>query len=392
MHTNTLLVTSITESTGKTAVTLALGGLAQERGLTVGYMKPKGTRLQSNVGKTLDEDPMLARELLGLDSEMHQMEPIVYSPTFVDGVIRGQEDPDELGRIVEEYFAELAADTDLMLIEGGGSWTTGGIVGLTDVDIADRLDANVLLVADYAQSRDLDDIVVAAESFGDRLAGVLFNGVTDAAFDNLEQEAVPFLESRGVPVLGVVPRERELAGVRVEDLADELGAKAVTEGDTDAYVERFLVGAMGGDAALQYFRRTKNAAVITGGDRSEIIAAALEAPGVNAIILTGGHRPTQAVLGQAEQKGVPVLLATGDTLSVVDRAEAVVNTGRARDEETIARMRELLHDHADVDALLGGETTENGSDEAAGGEATAGEEGGSDAATEDAGDGERDAQ
>ena len=394
MHTNTLLVTSITESTGKTAVTLALGGLAQERGLTVGYMKPKGTRLQSNVGKTLDEDPMLARELLGLDSEMHQMEPIVYSPTFVDGVVRGQEDPDELGGIVEEYFAELAADTDLMLIEGGGSWTTGGIVDLTDVDIADRLDANVLLVADYEQSRDLDDIVVAAESFGDRLAGVLFNGVTDAAFDDLEQEAVPFLESRGVPVLGVVPRERELAGVRVEDLADELGAKAVTEGDTDAYVERFLVGAMGGDAALQYFRRTKNAAVITGGDRSEIIAAALEAPGVNAIILTGGHRPTQAVLGQAEQKGVPVLLATGDTLSVVDRAEAVVNTGRARDEETIARMRELLHDHADVDALLGDETAENGSDDAAGDEATAGEEGGSDTdgATGDAGDGERDAQ
>ena len=358
MHTNTLLVTSIAESTGKTAVTLALGGLAQERGLTVGYMKPKGTRLQSNVGKTLDEDPMLARELLGLESEMHQMEPIVHSPTFVDGAIRGQEDPEELGGIVEEHFADLADGTDLMLVEGGGSWTLGGIVDLTDVDVADRLDANVLLVADYEQSSDLDDVVAAAEAFGDRLAGVLFNGVTDAAFDDLEQEAVPFLESRGVPVLGVVPRERELAGVRVDDLAEELGAKVVTEGDSDAYVERFLVGAMGGDAALRYFRRTKNAAVITGGDRSEIIAAALEAPGVNAIILTGGHRPTSAVLGQAEQRGVPVLLVTGDTLSVVDRAEAVVNTGRARDEETIARMRELLHDHADVDAILGGEAVE----------------------------------
>ena len=362
MNTNTLLVTSITESTGKTAVTLALGGLAQERGLTVGYMKPKGTRLQSNVGKTLDEDPMLARELLGLDSEMHQMEPIVYSPTFVDGAIRGQEDPEELGGIVEEHFADLAAGTDLMLVEGGGSWTVGGIVGLTDVDVADRLDANVLLVAGYEQSSDLDDVVAAAEAFGDRLAGVLFNGVTDAAFDDLEQEAVPFLESRGVPVLGVVPRERELAGVRVDDLAQELGAKVVTEGDSDAYVERFLVGAMGGDAALRYFRRTKNAAVITGGDRSEIIAAALEAPGVNAIILTGGHRPTSAVLGKAEQRGVPVLSVTGDTLSVVDRAEAVVNTGRARDEETIARMRELLYDHADVDAILGVETDATGDD------------------------------
>ncbi|WP_311172840.1 phosphotransacetylase family protein [Halobellus ordinarius] len=358
----TLLVTSIAESTGKTAVTLALGQLAQERGRAVGYMKPKGTRLQSNVGKTLDQDPLLARELLDLDSEVHQMEPIVYSPTFIDGAIRGQEDPDELGAVVEERFAELAAGTDLMLVEGGGAWSTGGIVNLTDVDIAERLDADVLLVADYETASDLDDVLAAADSFGDRLDGILFNAVPDAAFDGLEQEVVPFLEGRGLPVVGVVPRERDLAGVTVTDLADELGGELLTEGDREAYVERFLVGAMGGDTALRYFRRTKNAAVITGGDRSEIIAAALEAPGVNAIILTGGHRPPGALLGEAESKGVPVLLVTGDTLSVIDRAETIVNTGRARDEATITRMGELLYDHADIDAILGDGSTREASD------------------------------
>jgi len=61
-------------------------------------MKPKGTRLQSNVGKTLDQDPMLAREVPRPDAEMHQMEPIVYSPTFVEGAIRGTEDADEAPR------------------------------------------------------------------------------------------------------------------------------------------------------------------------------------------------------------------------------------------------------------------------------------------------------
>ena len=88
--TETILVTATEESTGKTAVALALARLAQERGLSVGYMKPKGTRLQSNVGKTLDQDPMLARELLGLDAEMHELEPVVYSPTFIEGAIRGR--------------------------------------------------------------------------------------------------------------------------------------------------------------------------------------------------------------------------------------------------------------------------------------------------------------
>ncbi|MGQ4555615.1 AAA family ATPase [Halobellus sp. GM3] len=382
MH-DTLLVTSIAESTGKTAITLALGRLAQERGLTVGYMKPKGTRLQSNVGKTLDEDPLLARELLGLESEIHQMEPIVYSPTFVDGAVRGRESPDELAAVVRRHFEDLAAGTDLMLVEGGGDWTTGGIVDLTDADVAALLDADVLLVADYETPGDLDAVLAAADAFGDRLLGILFNGVSDTAFDGLEGEAVSFLEDRGIPVLGVVPRERDLAGVTVSELAAELGGDRLTEGDGDAYIERFLVGAMGGDAALRHFRRTKNAAVITGGDRSEIIAAALEAPGVKAVILTGGHRPTGAVLGKAEAKGVPLLLVTGDTLSVVDRAEAVVNTGRARDEETIARMRELLYDHADIDALVGPDRTAsttgdgrtaNGSEEQSAGDAQTGDD------------------
>jgi BioD-like phosphotransacetylase family protein len=217
-------------------------------------------------------------------------------------------------------------------------------------------------VATYGTGADLDSVLAAAEAFGDRLAGVLFNDVSDDAFDELESDAVPFLERRGIPVVGVLPHDRDLSGVTVDDLGAELGAEVVVEGDRDAYVERFLVGAMGGDAALRYFRRTKNAAVITGGDRSEIIAAALEAPGVNAIILTGGHRPPGALLGEAESKGVPVLLVTGDTLSVIDRAETIVNTGRARDEATITRMGELLYDHADIDAILGDGSAKEASD------------------------------
>jgi hypothetical protein len=358
---NTLLVTSTHESTGKTAVTLALGLLAKERGQSVGYMKPKGTRLQSNVGKTLDQDPMLARELFETDAEMHQMEPIVYSPTFVEGAIRGREQTDELREQVRSNFDNLAADRDLMLVEGGGKLSTGGIVGLTDPQVADLLDAGVVLVADYTQPGDIDEVLAAADDIGDRLAGVLFNRVADTNYDELETDVVPFLERRGVSVLGVLPRVQELAGITVEGLASELGAEVVTDAPTDAFVERFLVGAMGGDEALRYFRRTKDAAVITGGDRSEIHTAALEAPGVKALILTGGHRPPGAVIGKAEQKGIPVLLVNSDTLTAIERAEDLVRAGRTRDERTVEIMRDLLFDHTDVDALIGAEDAGAGS-------------------------------
>ena len=350
--TTTTLVTATGEHAGKTAITLALARLAADRDGSVGYMKPKGTRLRSNVGKTLDQDPMLAREVLGLDAEMHQMEPVVYSPTFIEGAIRGMEDVDALHARVREEFDELAADRDHMFVEGGGDWTTGGVVDLTDADVADLLDARVVLVAGYETPGDLDDVLAAAETFGDRLAGVVFNKVSDTAFDSLDQDGIPFLESQGITVFGAIPRQKELAGVTVSDLADELGAELLTDAPTDAFVERFLVGAMGGDEALRYFRRARDAAVITGGDRADVQTAAIDASGVKCLVLTGGHRPSGAVLGKAAEVGKPVLAVNTDTVTAIDRTESVISGGRTRDARTVETMQALLADHVDVDAII----------------------------------------
>ncbi|NUB91909.1 phosphotransacetylase family protein [Haloterrigena sp. SYSU A121-1] len=351
---DTILVSSLAESTGKTAITLALARLAAEAGDSVGYMKPKGTRLESNVGKTLDEDPLLARELLDLEAEMHDLEPVVYSPTFVEQAIRGREDAAEIRERVVEAFETLADGRNRMFLEGGGEYDVGGIVDLTDADVAELLDARVVLVASHEVPGDIDDVLAAADAFDDRLAGVIYNDVADAVYDTLETDVVAALEEREIPVFGVLPSERTLSGVTVGELAEELGASTLVEDGRDAYVERFSVGAMGADSALRHFRRTKDAAVITGGDRAEIHTAALEAPGVRCLILTGGHRPSGAVIGQAAEKGMPILSVQTDTLTTVERAEDVVRSGRTRDEETVDRMAELLTDHAAVDSILDG--------------------------------------
>ena len=364
----TLLVTATGESTGKTAIAIALARDAQDRGHRVGYMKPKGTRLQSHVGKTLDRDPMLARELLGTDDEMHEMEPIVYSPTFVRSALEGRERPAELRKRVREGFDAIAEDRDFVAVEGGGRLTTGGVVDLTDADVADLLDAEVVLVADYASPTDVDDTLAAARRLGDRLLGVIFNRVSESAYDEVESVVAPFLEGKGIPVVGVLPREASLAGVTVAELAAELGVENLTDAQTDGVVERFLVGAMSGEEALRFFRRTKSAAVITGGDRTDIHTAALEAPGVTCLVVTGGRRPPGTVLGKAAKKGVPVLLSSADTLSTLERAEEVIRSGRTRDERTVDVMESLLTEHADVDALLGaadaGSSTDDGDDDA----------------------------
>lgn len=351
----TTLVTSLEESTGKTAVALALGTVARDRGERVGYMKPKGTRPQSTVGKTLDRDPMLARDVLDLDSAMHEMEPVVYSPTFVQEAVRGREDPEALRERIETSFEALSADVDRMIIEGGGSLTTGGIVDLTDADLAELLDATVVLVAGFEEPGDVDAVLAAADLLGDRLGGVLFNDVPDAAFDSLASDAVPFLERRGIRVYGTVPRDPGLAGVTVAELADETGAELLTtDVPTDGRIRRFVVGAMSAEEALGQLRRVRDAALITGGDRADVQTAALEASGIVCMLLTGGFRPPETVLGRATAAGVPVLSVPTDTATTLDRTDAVFKSGRTRDERTVERMGELLADYADVDAILSG--------------------------------------
>jgi BioD-like phosphotransacetylase family protein len=349
----TLLVTSTEPSTGKTAISVALARLARDAGHDVGYMKPKGTRLESAVGKTRDEDPMLARELLDIDAAMHELEPIVYSPTFVQEAIRGREDPEALRERITENFETLAEDKDVMIVEGGGELWTGGIVDLDDADVAELLDAEAVLVSSYRDGMDLDDVLAGAEHIGDRLDGVLFNAVDRQTFDGLADDAIPFLDGRGIDTVGTVERDEELAGITVADLAESTGAKVLTsDAPTDQFVERFSVGAMGSNAALEQFRRTRNAVVITGGDRSDVQTAALEASGIETLVLTGGHRPPSAVVGKAEDRGVPILSVQSDTRTTIDRVEEALRSGRTRSEAAIERMQALIDEAVDVEALL----------------------------------------
>lgn len=349
---NPILVAATGEGAGKTGIALALALEARARGATVGYMKPKGTRLQSYGGGVIDTDPVLARDLLDLDSEIEDMEPVVYSSTFVDQAIRDSRDATEIRELVRGRFRALADARDVVFLEGGGSLTAGGVVGLTDADVAALLDARVVLVAPYERPADVDDVLAAAADFGGHLAGIVFNPVPDEQFDYVQENVVSFLEDRGVSVVGILPRVKELAGVTVEELARHLNAEVLTDTGDSHTVERFLVGAMSGDSARRYFRRTRDTALITGGDRTDLQSVALETAGITCLILTGGFGPSGAVVGSAEERGVPILLVRTDTLTTVQRGEELVYRGRVRDEHTVRVVRDLLTAHADVDAVL----------------------------------------
>src|SRR5690606_38085039 len=143
---------------------------------------------------------------------------------------------------------------------------------------------------------------------GDRLVGVLLNQVEEAQLDFARSRVVPFLEQRGIPVLGTLVQDPQLAGVTVGELLEYLGGQLIgNQSLLDKLVEHLMIGAMSATAALTHFRRRNNKAVFTGGDRTDMQLAALETS-TSVLVLTGNMRPSPAVIDRAEECGVPIIL------------------------------------------------------------------------------------
>jgi len=95
---------------------------------------------------------------------------------------------------------------------------------------------------------------MAREMLGDTLMGVVLNRVTSQSLPEVEQIVVPFLASKGIEVLGVIPLDRLLDAVTVRQLVEILQGKVICgEAALDEFVERFSVGAMDTGAALATF-------------------------------------------------------------------------------------------------------------------------------------------
>ena len=66
----------------------------------------------------------------------------------------------------------------------------------------------------------------------------------------------PFLEKKGIPIYGIMPKDKFLESVTVGQLNEILNGKVLcSEDKLGEFVENFLIGAMDVDSALNYFRR-----------------------------------------------------------------------------------------------------------------------------------------
>jgi len=347
-----IVISSSEAYSGKSAICIGLGTILRNKGYCVGYMKPIGNILTDVDGVLADEDSMAISRILNLPDSASEITPILQTESLISDTIRGI----ELGldKKLLDAHAVISKNKDIVLIEGTGVIGGGAMYNLSDPEIAAKLSSKILLITRYDSVFAVDRILCELKLIPDSkmFLGIILNAVSASNLKNVTEHIVPFLEKRGVRVFGVMPQDNILRSVLVSDLVEDLHGEVLAGRDNlDNLVEHYLVGAMEVNSAIKYFRRVPNCAVIAGGDRSDLLLAAIEAK-VRCLVLTGNLRPSEAVLGSAQEANIPVILVHGDTMNTIGRMERLI--GRAHIKQDVKRNRivKLIEANIDVDSLI----------------------------------------
>ncbi len=346
----TFIVASTRPYIGKSGIVLALLDIARERGMRTAYFKPYGTMPATVDGVYTDLDAAYVSRHTTSDPPLDVVCPVLESRTFVEEVVSGRHT--DARERVREAFTRVSQDVDLVAIEGPSDIFQGRSVELSLCQVAELLDTHVLLVTGAERASLPDSVLGAADCLGTRLAGVLFNDIASSMSEFVESLAAPFLETQGITVFGWLPHDAMLSSVTIAEIVEELSGTVLAGGESVSLsAESFMVGAMGQDKAMRFFRRRPRKVVVTGGDRSDVQLAALETD-TRALVLTGDLPPSAHVLSRADELGVPVVLVSLDTLSAVEHLERMFGRVRLHDPSKAARMREILTRSVDVDEML----------------------------------------
>jgi hypothetical protein len=319
---------------GKTCLIGALLHQLSQQGRKVAYYKP----LSSTPGSDLDVAFLSSHFLADSNDAQipnpHPLPQTVEAGSTLSGPLTQQ---------IHESVSSLAAAADVVLVEGPELTLAAQLVPL--------LPARVVLVAQYEKGLNAEALAGLAGPFAGGMVGVVINSFPVYRKKEIKQKLVAALKGRAVQFLGAIPDDRAMLGVTVQQIADHLGGRWVQDpGNTNAYVDHFLIGGNIMDSGPNYFGRFSNQAVITRAERPDIQMASLMCD-TRCLVLTGGAQPTEYVRVEASQRGVPLILVDGDSISTAEALNGLLEQANAYSMQKIQRFAHLMREHLDTEAL-----------------------------------------
>jgi dethiobiotin synthetase len=175
------LISGTDTGVGKTTIACALASTFTNRGLRVGVMKPAETGCARRDGEHMALDAIALRAAAESTAPIDLICPYRYAAPLAPAAaaaVDGREPPD-LSRI-EAAYAQLAADSEVMLVEGAGGLAVPITWRQNYADLALALDLELILVVANRLgciNATILSLAYAAQS-GMRIKGYILNDVS----------------------------------------------------------------------------------------------------------------------------------------------------------------------------------------------------------------------
>ena len=354
-----VFIAATRQNDGKTTTSLGLIAALQKYFPRIGYIKPVGQRFVEIEEQKIDEDTVLMDAVYRLNCPLVDMSPIAVEPDFTRRYLEAANN-DALVKKIQKAFDRVAWEKDFVLCEGSGHAGVGAVFDLSNAQVAKTLGCKVIIVSQGGIGKPIDEVTLNQALFekeGVEVIGVILNKVLQDKVDYITEFASRGLKRKGLDLLGVIPHRSILANPTVELIREELKAELLNKPKTTTnLVDDVIVGAMGAQNAVKYFKR--GVLLITPGDREDIVLAAstaINADGADkmaGIVLTGNLRPGPYLQKIIKKMPVPVLLTAEDSYQVASKVHDLTVKTRPSDVEKISLIRDLIAKSVNVKKIV----------------------------------------
>jgi BioD-like phosphotransacetylase family protein len=340
------IFTSLNKNAGKTGIIIGLGKVLNQK---IGYLKPFGDRLLYRKKRLWDYDSAVISKIFNIEDSPEGM-----SLGFDHSKLRYMYDEANIIEKINTMINEIPSDTEVLFIESGKNIMHGVTVNLDALTIAKAADAKLIVVVSGDSDDIADDLFYFKQNTslkGIDFAGVVVNKVKDV--DDFKMVYEDILNKIGINILGIIPYEAELTYPSVQLISNMLMAKVISgEKALNQVVREVFVGAMSGDAAQRVEKfKNINKLIITAGDRSDMILAAIETQCVG-IILTNNILPQPNIIAIASEKEVPLLLVHTDTHKAAKKIDQMVPLVDSTDLKKIGILKESIKNYTTLVDLV----------------------------------------
>ncbi|OOF67616.1 phosphate acetyltransferase [Rodentibacter caecimuris] len=378
----TIILIPVSAGVGLTSISLGLIQSLEQKGAKVGFMKPIS---QPSSGEDkLDRTTSIIRTSTNLDTA----EPFMLS---VAESLIGQNQSDVLLEKIVANHQQLTKNNEIVIVEGLIPTRKHGYANSINYEIAQALDAEIILVAAPATEtpEELKERVEAAASlFGGKnnpnILGVVvnkFNAPVDESgrtrpdlaeiFDsfqhshNSESEVNKLFANSPIKLLACVPWSAELIATRAQDIIKHLGAAIINEGDINRRIRGITFCARSLPNMLEHFRT--GSLLVVSADRPDVlVAAALAAMNgveIGGILLTGGYKIDAQIKKLCqhafESTKLPIFRIEGNTWQTALALQSFNLEVPSDDKERIENIKRYTSeqfDNAFIDNLVAAST------------------------------------